>query len=82
MSENPIEIQVDASKMYMDDLYFMMPNEDGNATQMKGTLEMLERVVVGGIKGKKIPLLAMGDIFDKIKDALNEASDPNDSSSD
>lgn len=85
MSESTIEIQIDISAMTIDDLDLMasdeMAGESGNRGQVKAIIDLLDRIVIGGVRGRGIPLTDFGSILEKVQEAMGEAANPNPSSS-
>ena len=69
-----IELKIDASQAYVDDLEILDGSGDGASG--KALVDMLERIVVGGVRGRKIPMTKMREIGRRIKEELQAAGDP------
>jgi len=72
-----VPIQVDVDKLLLDDLPLMAMFADQTPAgqlrmvqQMDAVMDMLDRVVVGGARGKGYPLRALGEIMTKINTSL------------
>jgi ribosome biogenesis SPOUT family RNA methylase Rps3 len=75
-----IEVEVSWDKLDLDDLLLL---EDFQAKRNVNPIQMtgfLDRVIVGGIRGKHYPKAAMGDLFNAVADAINRETNPLDPS--
>ncbi|MBN1815332.1 MAG: hypothetical protein JXA14_26105 [Anaerolineae bacterium] len=76
MAENTtgdIEMQIDVGKAVLDDLEIL----DGSRGNVKGSelLDVLDRIVIGGVRERGIPLAEMKTIAMRIAEALKAEGD-------
>ena len=62
-----VEIQVDVDALYLDDLEALEGQQGATAL-----LDCLDRAVVGGVRGRKIPMRQLKRIAQAIRDELME----------
>jgi len=60
-----VEIRVDVDQLYLDDLEVLEGGQGATAL-----LDCLDRAVIGGVRGKKIPMRKLRDIAQSIRDEL------------
>jgi hypothetical protein len=65
------KFQVDLWQADVDDLALFDTENPGGGKQ---TLDFLDRVVVGGVRGKGIPYPVLKKLFQQIGDAMKEAN--------
>lgn len=63
--EKEIELKIDVDELYLDDLEALE-----GSLGAKALLDVLDRCVVGGVRGRKIPLRQMKTIAGQVKTAL------------
>ena len=71
-----IKVEVSWDHLDLDDLLLL---EDFQAKRNINPIQMvgfLNRVIVGGIRGKHYPMDAMGALFDAVFEAINRESNP------
>jgi len=79
MSEQQVEIRINLDEMYIDDLEVLegFQSGGGKATEF---LDLLDRVVEGGVRGRKLPFTMLREIGRELMAELREAANPEDES--
>jgi hypothetical protein len=77
MQPDDIEIRIDLDQMYIDDLETLQKFQSGGFAAEE-FLDLLDRVVEGGVRGKKLPFRLLREIGQKLRAALQEAANPTD----
>ena len=62
-----VEIQVDIDQLYLDDLEVLE-----GAKGAKELLDCLDRAVIGGVRGRQIPMRELRTIAERIRGELME----------
>jgi hypothetical protein len=62
-----VEIQVDIDQLYLDDLEVLEGAKGATAL-----LDCLDRAVIGGVRGRKIPMRELRTIAQRVRDGLME----------
>ena len=75
-----LTIRIDLENCYIDDLETIVAMAGSGKMPEPGTMkafmDLLDRVVVGGVRGKGIPMTALGQIGQQLMQAINEGMNP------
>jgi len=69
------EFIIDLENLWIDDLEVIQESFGENA-KWKSLLDVMDRLVVGGVRGRHIPLTKIGELNLAIMDAINEMTNP------
>lgn len=70
-----VEIRVNLDGLYVDDLEIIGRFEAGKL-DVKEFLDLLDRVVEGGVRGRRLPFAKLREIGAALRAAMSEAANP------
>ncbi len=78
--DEQVEIKINLANLYIDDLEVLAGFQSGGLEAMGGFLDLLDRVVEGGVRGRRLQFRLLKDIGRELMAALREAANPEDES--